>query len=250
MSDKNILISGVPANISGILVRQPTLHDIYKVEGHDVYSTYIYILGMTVKNFLEVTGLQGVFDELPEESKAEINTLDLLVAEPSWRGLLVKALSFFVIGEIIFDEVEHCLFVSNNAGDAIRINNERFTDIRDFVYKAACLKNEAEKPKGFYNEAAKKAYERLMELKAQKQQSSNSRPEHDPNMETWNLIGAVSARSHGYTLLNIWELTMYQLHDQFGRINQQEYLDGYATKWAAWGTDKFEFDSWYKINAE
>lgn len=248
MSDKNTLISGVPANVGGVLVKQPTLHEIFKVVGYDVYSTYIFVVGMTVEQFLDSTGLRDAFDELPAEAKEQINSYELMLAEPSWRGLLLKALSFFILGDVVFDDTQHRVMVIDDGGTATEITKDVFVGIRGFVFQAACLKNETEKPKGYYNNAAKARYEKYLALKGE--QEKNRVKKHDPDMEIWNLIGAVAAHSRGYTLINIWELTVYQLYDQFGRINKQEYLDGYASKWAAWGTDKFDFDAWYKMSSE
>lgn len=246
MSDKNTLISGVPANIGGVLVKQPTLHEMFKVIGYDVYSTYIFVVGMTVEQFLESTGLQGAFDELPAEAKEQINIYELLLAEPSWRGLLVKALSFFILGDIVFDEDQHRLLVIDEGGTATEITKDMFGSIRDFIFQAACLKNENEydKPQKFKNDKAKEIFEKLAKGRKQHEQLKKAT---DKSMEIWNLIGAVSAHSYTYNLLSIWQLTVWQLHDQFGRICKQEYLDGYASKWAVWGTDKFDFDGWYKV---
>lgn len=249
MADKNTLISGIPANISGVIVRQPTLHEIFRVIGYDSYSAYLYAIGITLEHFLEVTGLQKFFDELPEEAKNNIDVLQLMLAEPTWRSLLIRALSFFIIGDLTLKDEEYRLFVESGDGSAVEITKDVFDAVIEFINLSAGLKTEESKPKGFYNKAAQEAYEKLMALKGeQKKQSKKTKT--NPNLDAWNVIGAVSAHSTGYTLINIWDLTMYQLYDQFGRICKKEYLSGYAAKWACWGTDKFDFDEWYKINTK
>lgn len=268
MASKATLISGAPAVIRGVVVRQPTLHEIMRVVGHDAYSSYLYVFGITVEQFMEHMERAGeeqggrsgeqakrivaAYRSLTDEQRAEIHRFDLLVAEPSWRGILLDALSFFISGELDFNLQTGGIYVVTN-GTRITLDGELFDLIRDFVFQAARLKNEEAKPAGFVNAAAKAAYERLQAIKAeqaQQKKASGKEPKVDPDTELWNLVGAVASRSNSYNLLNIFELTVYQLYDQFERINKQEYLDGYASKWAAWGKDSYDFGGWYKISSD
>ncbi len=254
MADKHTLICGIPAKIGDILVRQPTLHEILRVVGHDRYSSFLYVIGVSVDQFMEsmekggAKGVVDIYKLLTDEQLSQIHRLDLLLAEPSWRGILMDALSFFICDSLDFDLQHGVLYVVTENG-RVMMDGDLFDRVRDFVYQAARLKNKEAKPAGFVNNAAKAAYERLQALKAEQSASIKKESQNDPDMELWNLIGAVAAHSRGYNLLNIFELTVYQLYDQFERINNQEYLDGYASKWAAWGKDPFNFGGWYKSSS-
>lgn len=68
----------------------------------------------------------------------------------------------------------------------------------------------------------------------------------DGNIDLLNLISAVSARGCGYTLFDIWDLTVYQLYDQFARMNVNVQMDIYSSRWAAWGRDDFDVSLWFK----
>jgi hypothetical protein len=255
MADKHTLICGIPANIGGVLVRQPTLHEIFRVVGHDRYSGFLYVIGISIDQFMESMekgGARSVADAykaLTDEQRSQIHRFDLLLAEPSWRGILMDALSFFICGDLDFDLQHSALYVVSDNG-RVMMDGDLFDSVRDFVFQAARLKHEESKPTGFVNAAAKAAYEKLQALKAEQATTAKKKESKgDPDMELWNLIGAVAAHSRGYNLLNIFELTVYQLYDQFERINNQEYLDGYASKWAAWGKDSFDFGGWYKTSS-
>lgn len=247
MPDKEILISGVPYSVGGLQIRQPTLRDIFKGIGYVAYSAHLFILGMTVEQFVDFTGLRDSFDQLAEEHREQLNIYELLCVEPHCRELLLQALDFFICGSVVFDEERCCVVVSGpESEERCEIEATQFSDIRKSIYEAACLNVTEDKPKGFYNSAAQKHYAKYLALK--NDQAKTRVKKHDPDMELWNLIGAVAAQSPGYTLLNIWDLTIWQLYDQFGRINKQKYVDGYASKWAAWGTDQFDFDAWFRSN--
>lgn len=247
MSDKNTLMAGVPMVVSGIRVRQPTLNEIFKGIGYDSYSAYMYVLGMTVEQFVEANQLKEFFDKLSPADKETIHIFDLLSGDTPWRVLFAKALSFFILGEVSISDEQIVVIDSDRT---VVLTATIYEQVRDSILLAACLKNEEETaPKGFVNDAAKRAYERLMELK--KTHKKTDKPvKANPSMAMWNVIGAVSAHSSSYNLISIWDLTVWQLYDQFYRISKQEYLSGYAAKWAVWGSEKFDFDSWYKIETK
>ena len=104
------------------------------------------------------------------------------------------------------------------------------------------IEHDSQEQHQFASEKARRIWEKCQKGKAQMRKASKQ----DINMELPNLIGAVAARSGGYTLLNIWDLTVYQLYDQFTRTNVNVQMDIYASRWAAWGKDDFDVAMWFK----
>ena len=68
----------------------------------------------------------------------------------------------------------------------------------------------------------------------------------DPSFSLWNIIGAVTSRHPSLNLTNIWQMTVYQLYDQFARVRDQVAFDVYSTRWAVWGKDKLDQSLWFK----
>jgi len=245
MPDNHVLIAGSSYWVGDILCRQPTLGDIYRDKdvGHEIYQAYLYVIGMTVDRFLDAEGLRDGFASLSAEEQAQIDILGLLTHQSAWRSLLLDALDFFVDGSPRFDAATGRIVIERDGGSPVLLTGDAYAALRKEIMQCACLKAEDDKPKGFYNNAAKRLYEKSLALK-QKRAKANAKS--DADYEIWNVIGAVSARHPSYNLLNIWGLTVFQLYDQFSRIHGGIQLDGMIHKWAAWGTAQFDFSAWFK----
>lgn len=76
---------------------------------------------------------------------------------------------------------------------------------------------------------------------SQKQKAADERA-----LSLSSIISAVAARHHSLNILNIWDLTVYQLYDQFAQLNKSLQVDVSSMRWAAWGQEPFDFSLWYK----
>ena len=115
---------------------------------------------------------------------------------------------------------------------------------REFIMRSACLEYKTKQSElRFYNKRAKEAWERLMKYR----EEMRKKPQKvDPSFSLWNIIGAVTSRHPSLNLTNIWQLTVYQLYDQFARIREQVNFDVYSARWAVWGKDKLDQSLWFK----
>ena len=67
-------------------------------------------------------------------------------------------------------------------------------------------------------------------------------------MELGNIISAVANKSQSLNILNIWDLTVYQLWDCFSRLSNNSIYDIQSMSVAAWGNKDNYFDAtaWFK----
>ena len=67
-------------------------------------------------------------------------------------------------------------------------------------------------------------------------------------MELGNIISAVANKSPSLNILNIWDLTIYQIWDCFSRISNNSIYDIQSMSVAAWGDNDNRFDAsaWFK----
>ena len=70
----------------------------------------------------------------------------------------------------------------------------------------------------------------------------------DKNMELGNIISAVANKSHSLNILNIWDLTVFQVWDCFLRLSNNSIYDIQSMSVAAWGNkdNYFDANAWYK----
>ena len=70
----------------------------------------------------------------------------------------------------------------------------------------------------------------------------------DKNMELGNIISAVANKSQSLNIINIWDLTVYQLWDCFSRLSNNSIYDIQSMSVAAWGNKDNYCDAtaWFK----
>lgn len=222
------LIAGSELYAGNLTIRQPTLDDIRKI-GYWRYRSYLSSL-MIDKDVLK--------DVLGDEFKQildEVSVFQIVGYIEELRSVFLEALSFFVVEPLFWNgecfASEDCI-LSDNDLDAVK----------KMICKLSYISiKEKEKPPEFKSKKAKEIYEKLQKGRAALEKAKGV----NANMELSNLIGAVSGRHAGYNLFNIWGLTVYQLYDQFSRIDTNVQLGIYGQRWAAWGEDKFDTTVWY-----
>lgn len=79
-----------------------------------------------------------------------------------------------------------------------------------------------------------------------KLQAANMKMKSKDGFSFGEMAAAICGLGCGYTLLNVWELTVFQLYDQFFRANSQISFDISAMRWAAYGTEEFDTTAWSK----
>ncbi len=224
------LLSGSPIRISSTcVVRQPILREIAN-KGYDVYKSYLGIM-MTEKETL-FNGLG-----LPMDESIEACTIyDIIGIVPELREALIEALSFFICGDISWNGTSFLV-------DHSEVSADELDDAKAVIMKISYIEKDAESQHVFSSEKARRIWEKCQKGKEALRKANKS----NDDLELPNLIGALAASKNGnYNILNIWDLTVYQLYDQFARINVGVQMDIYASRWAAWGKDDFDTSMWFK----
>ena len=98
----------------------------------------------------------------------------------------------------------------------------------------------------FKNDIAKKLYEQMQKANKEKEKQKNKK--NDINLSLPNIISSVSSKHPSINLINIWELTIFQLLDCFNRLQNNTMHEIDSTRVSVWGDEKKTFDPslWYK----
>ena len=233
--DELTLISGADIWITdGITLKQPKLRAICDPEvGESKYSMYVGVFDLMTSDVLGNIG-----EAIPKEIIDHLHIYDILTGIDEHREILLDALKFFTGDEVVFDEETRCCRTA--AGGMI--TREVYDDIASAVLKFNCVQQRRETAKSFANERAKHIFEKIQKAReAQKRRSKG-----DPNYTIANIVSKLSAKHPSINLLNVWDLTVYQVYDQFACTCLNNQLDVIGLRWAAWGKDEFDFSQWYK----
>lgn len=240
------LLTGQPFPIDGIgTFRAPKLKDLFSVTGIGLqrYNLMLSLLSMDTEDFLRAVGLNESYESLTPDKKEQFTPFLLITAIKDYRDIFTDALDFFMVETAVFDaKSNNFVLLAQDGSIRGAVSEANYDDLRVALLRANCLSiDSAVKPKKYKNKKAQYVYEKIAAAK-KKQAAAHM----DESLSIWNVASSVSARHYSYNLLNIWDLTIYQLYDQFSKLNLNHQVDVGALRWAAWGEDQFDFSLWYK----
>jgi len=234
--DKFDLISGADINYQGIcFLHPPRLNEIRKI-GFNEYNSYIALIMMDLNKCASIIGVD--LDTI--KSIPGLQVFDIFISNDKLREDFRKVLSFFISGDIEYSISYKAFKVTYN--DIVGyINKNNYPDIVACILKLNCINNEQKDETIFKDEASKKLYEKIQNAK-----KTGKLKSENENFSLTNIISSVALYGDGYNIVNVWELTIYQLYDQFYRLSSKLQLDILGTRWAVWGKEDFDFDFWHK----
>lgn len=169
--------------------------------------------------------------------KNQNNIFDLFLTSETMRAELHRCLTFFITEELVYSDDEFVVFDKDKIVGSI--NSKNFKTIKDAILSYNHIKGEIEKKPKFRNKKAEEIYKKI-------QRSKDSLKSNTSSLSLGDIVSSVCIYSNDYNLINIWDLTIYQLLDQFSRLNIKNQHDIVAQKWAAWGNEPFDFSLWSK----
>ena len=170
----------------------------------------------------------------------ELTTFDIItLAEPS-RDLLLRSLQFFCDENVVWKERTRKFVITEKesnkpVGEITRDNYETvFEVVRELNYIFG-----AGQPKKFSSERAKQLW-----LRAEKYRAKQKKTE-DKRLAIANMISKICASNMGYTLLNIYDLTVFQLYDQFFQMRYLHSVHLSERIFSIYGSkDKYDIEGW------
>lgn len=223
-------------------VVQYKLSDLADPKIMETYQKSLALLSYNTDDVIDLYQAREDYEKLPDESKKAINEFDLIVSVKYFRTVLEDALNFFLVENTEFDESLNGFLIYKGKKQAGLITALEYKKIRSLILELNYISIEkAENEHVFANKKAKSVFEKLKSRRKKKQIISDG-----PDLS--DIVSAVAVQSQSYNLLNIENLTIYQLYDQFYRIDTKTQVDICGLKWAAWGTEPFDFSVWYKTN--
>ena len=191
---------GKDIHLNGIGVLEcKKINDLHDV-GFENYNKYLSCLCITSDDIYELFEWNDEFQN--------IDPYDFILANALYNqeyfDNVVNGLSFFLQEEFKFNEGGFFESVTKNS-----INKSNFNFFIDILRKQNCVNQESKKmtPK---NEAQKKMFIKLKKARAKYNKQDNN---------VIDIISSVCAKHPSISLFNVGELSMYQLIDQYKRLN-------------------------------
>lgn len=225
--------------VGGII--SPKLKDISSI-GISTYRYYLSILSLDLKSYFTMVGHPEQYNMLSDEEKLQINMFDLLTIDEQSAGLLQSVLNFFINENVVYASQNKCFLVQKDNEIIGAITRGNYSQICDLIYQRNCMKLNQE---DLSKIKSKKALEIMKKLQKGREKRQNK---PDKNIELGNIISAIANKSQSLNILNIWELTVFQLWDCFSRLSNNSIYDIQSMSVATWGNKDNYFDAtaWFK----
>lgn len=228
--------------VGGIL--SPTLRSISKI-GINTYQYYLTILLMDLKTYFTMIQQEEQFELLSDEEKSQMNVFELLTMDSKSAELLKSVLNFFIAENVLWSEQNNAFLIYEGENVIGAITKEIYPQICDLICQRNCIKsNQEEDLSKVKSKKALEIMKKLQKGRAEKAKATKT----DKNMELGNIISAVANKSQSLNIINIWELTVYQVWDCFSRLSNNSIYDIQSMSVAAWGNKDNYFDAtaWFK----
>lgn len=226
-------------------IRSPKLSEIAKA-GYDVYQLSLSLLLSDETDLL--SAYSNVFGISQDVLRNVVASLDpenfvfvLLTLDKSFRENLIRALSFFIEDEIVWDEERRMFLILKDGQPVGIVDGKNYEIISDICLQLANINKRKPKALKFKNEAARKFYERFQAAK----EKFNKNAKKDKNYEMANIISVVSTYHNSLNLTNIWELNVFQLYDTFAQLSKKRQIDIHETNYSVWGGEN-DPEEWIK----
>lgn len=222
-----------------------------------MYQYYLNILLMDLKMFFTMINRPDDYEKLSDEEKLNISVYDLLIQDAQTALLLQTALNFFIKEDVEYSPKHKEFAVRGNVMVKEQdkmvekyaiigvISRDNYQDVVDVICQRNNIKT---KDVADPNKVkSKKALAILQKIKKGRDEMAKA-TKSDKNMELGNIISAVANRSQSLNIVNIWDLTVFQLWDCFARLTNNNVYDINAASISAWGDKdkKFDFNGWFK----
>ena len=233
----------------------------------------------------KVLDVKKQYEELNTEEKLSVSFYDLLMYDELLICSFIEAFDFFFEEEVDFvvngNEITDAQFsfITYNKIDTpqkIKLNNgneystiktnrelvgvinrSNFKDVVDIILQRNSVQMEEEiTAEDLTKVKNKNKVMQLMEKmkKGQKQLDKTREKKREEkgvasDTELANIISCVAAKNHnGINMINIWDMTIYNLYEQFKLIRENNIHEAETLSVFVWGdkSNKFDIDAWFK----
>ena len=233
----------------------------------------------------KVLDVKKQYEELDTEEKLSVSFYDLLMYDELLICSFIEAFDFFFEEEVDFvvngneitdaqfsfitynkiDTPQKVKLKNGNEYSTIKTNRElvgvinrsNFKDVVDIILQRNSVQREEEITVEDLTKVKNK--NKVMQLiekmkKGQKQLDKTREKKREEkgvasDTELANIISCVAAKNHnGLNMINIWDMTIYNLYEQFKLIRENNMHDAETLSVFVWGdeSNKFDIDAWFK----
>lgn len=235
-------------------IKSPTLREIFAPDiTYRKYTLFLSLLLMKPQSYFELGAVMPEwYEALADEQKALVDRFDLIAGDTGLQSLFQQVFHFFLTEAVLWNE-EHKVFLTleeePGTGRMLpvgSIQKANFGEVCGLILGRCGMS-----PPDADADLSKVKNRRALEIMKKLQKGRTAEPKNngqDKDMDLPNLITAVAVKSNSINYTNIWDLTVFQLYEQFRREQRNVYFDIRKTSVAVYGSKETAFrgNEWYR----
>lgn len=243
------MLSGFPIYIDGVgHIKSPLLKDLCPPDGlgNKGYNLYLNVLSwdkeavIKYNMALQIRGAEKL-------NRKELQTFDVITFFDYTRELIIRVLSFFMLENLKWDQETRSIlaFQQNEESQELVgvITRDNYDDIRKLILKLNYIGlSEEEAPVRHSSQASKDAWEKVQEYLEKQAKKSEDKPEYHLS----NIVSKLCACHPSYNLLNVYNLTIFQMYDAFFQLGFIRGSNLNERIFSQHGGKSFKFEEWLK----
>lgn len=238
------LLSNEPLDFCGIKIYKPTLREIQQIgfSTYDRSTTFITLSILDIARFLQEQKIGG---EVPTPlsfiiSAAASDPMQFLELQLAFATYLKKPIEISGGTIIIKDESPDKDFI---------LNEDNFNSFQEVILMINKMNDvEEEREINSPNEKMKQKFiQARLKLREAKRRQREKDSSKGDGITLPDIISSLCVYGIGYTMLNVWDLTIYQLYDQFEKaVARDQYNHDFSAILAGADSKKVKLKNWMK----
>ena len=246
------LLSPNPIIIQGVgTLKSPVLNEIYSsdIRNLSLYSLATHVLFGSKQDIIELgknMGNNNTYHKLIEPDIEMTSKYNLIINSVDLREALCEALALFFCNKIVFSPENKCFLVVSVTDDKASIvgsiSDDNYLFIEDLLKQLLhCESEYSDNELKYSSDKAKELWEKVSQAEEKEKADVNAR-----DYEIGNIVSKLCVCGIGYTVKNIYDLTVYQLYDQFSAYMQNRISQLSENAYAHNGGEDFDMNSWLR----
>ena len=243
------LISGDAIYVDGVgHLRSPQLKELKPTQGIGTwnYNLFLSMLSWDKQEFINFFQTLTKKKLKKLEKNPKITVFDAMILIDESRKLLHNAMAFFICEDLIWDAKNYrfAACVDNDPKKIIGyISRDNFDDVKDMILQLNYIGvDEKAAPTSHSSDKAKELWEKAQQYL--KECRAKAKPKEGYSLG--NIISKMCAAPTGYNLSNIYELTVFQLYDQFFQYGYLRAMNLNEMAFSNHGGKNFDMQAWIK----
>lgn len=244
------LLSGSEVLLRGVgHLRSPLVGELKPNSGlgYQAYRLYLGVLSWDKEHVLKYMRLME-YRGVDKLTRNELTVFDVFVLIPQMRELCRGVLSFFMVENLVWDARSRIFLVMSPGEESVtvgEITRDNFEDVRAAMLQMNYVGlDKDDTPIKHSSEKSKELWEKAQQYL--KEQANQDTEDSKPEYKLSNIVSKVCSIHPSYNLLNICDLTIFQLYDTFFQLSYMRSADLSERIFSNHGGEKFKFEAWLK----